>query len=207
MSRQFFVSTSSVRPPQRWQQAFPDGIAAAEAEVRPVANSGDIVWVSTSVPGWERLVRLLATSERACPVAVLSFAPGDDEGIQALGAGARAYCHALAVPELLREVAQAVRHGGLWVGTVLMSRILGAAGRALPAVADETLLRALTDREAEVARAAATGQSNKEIAATLGVTERTVKAHLAAVFEKLGVRDRLQLVLRFSQQGVPVEAR
>ena len=56
----------------------------------------------------------------------------------------------------------------------------------------------LSAREKDVARAVAAGKSNKEVAKELDITERTVKAHLSAVFEKLHVRDRLQLVLVFS---------
>jgi len=54
----------------------------------------------------------------------------------------------------------------------------------------------LSEREVQVARLIANGASNKEIADRLVITERTVKAHLTAIFEKLGVRDRLQLSLR-----------
>jgi len=60
--------------------------------------------------------------------------------------------------------------------------------------------RTLTVREIEVARAVARGDSNKEIARHLGITERTVKAHLSTLFEKLGVRDRLQLALAVNGQ-------
>ena len=59
----------------------------------------------------------------------------------------------------------------------------------------EDILAALTKRELEVARLVANGSSNKEIARQLGITERTVKAHVGAVFQKLNVRDRLQLAL------------
>jgi DNA-binding NarL/FixJ family response regulator len=45
------------------------------------------------------------------------------------------------------------------------------------------------------------GRTNKEIAVTLGITERTVKAHLGAIFAKLGVRDRLQLALRLRSRA------
>ena len=54
----------------------------------------------------------------------------------------------------------------------------------------------LTEREREVAQLAAVGDSNLSIALALGITERTVKAHLKAVFEKLDLSDRLQLALR-----------
>jgi len=49
----------------------------------------------------------------------------------------------------------------------------------------------------------AEGKSNKEVARALKISERTVKAHLSAIFEKLGVRDRVQLVLQLSSAHVP----
>jgi DNA-binding NarL/FixJ family response regulator len=52
-----------------------------------------------------------------------------------------------------------------------------------------------------VALAVARGESNKEVARNLGITERTVKAHLSVVFEALGVRDRLQLSIHLN--GIP----
>jgi len=57
-------------------------------------------------------------------------------------------------------------------------------------------LRSLTEREVEVARLVAGGSSNREVAEQLAVTERTVKAHLTTIFEKLAIRDRLQLSLK-----------
>jgi DNA-binding NarL/FixJ family response regulator len=56
-------------------------------------------------------------------------------------------------------------------------------------------LDGLTPRERDVAEQVALGASNKEIAERLDITPRTVKAHMGAIFDKLGVRDRLQLVL------------
>ena len=53
----------------------------------------------------------------------------------------------------------------------------------------------VSNREAQVVDAAALGASNKVIARQLGISERTVKAHLSAVFEKLDVNDRLKLAL------------
>ena len=61
----------------------------------------------------------------------------------------------------------------------------------------------LTDREREVAATIAAGSSNKEIARQLGITERTVKAHVGAILEKLQVRDRLQLALLMSGRQKP----
>ncbi len=58
----------------------------------------------------------------------------------------------------------------------------------------------LTVREKEIARLLARGGSNKEIARKLEITERTVKAHVSSILEKLGVRDRLQVALRINGQ-------
>jgi DNA-binding NarL/FixJ family response regulator len=65
----------------------------------------------------------------------------------------------------------------------------------------------LTEREITVARYAASGQANAQIAEALGITERTVKAHLSAVFEKLGVSDRLQLALLVHGISAPADTR
>jgi DNA-binding NarL/FixJ family response regulator len=77
-----------------------------------------------------------------------------------------------------------------------MQRLLVGTARlpeAAPAPVDWAA--PLTERERQVAQAVAAGASNKEIARQLGITERTIKAHTGAIFEKLAVRDRLQLSL------------
>jgi DNA-binding NarL/FixJ family response regulator len=60
----------------------------------------------------------------------------------------------------------------------------------------------LTKRECQVAKAVADGLSNREIAARLSISERTVKARLTSVFQKLNVRDRVQLALLLRGSGV-----
>lgn len=128
-----------------------------------------------------------------CPVVVLSNLPSNEEGLVAFSAGAAGYCNSLAIPAVLRQVSAVVEQGGLWVGQDLMRRLFSAlTARAAPV---QTSLGVLSVREHQVAQAVARGGTNKEIARAMGITERTVKAHLTAIFEKLGVRDRLQLSL------------
>ena len=116
--------------------------------------------------------------------------------IAVFAAGASGYCNALAIPELLRQVAVVVEQGGLWVGQDLMKRLFSALSAGPGSTSDTTnTLHELSQRELQVAQAVARGSTNKEIARALGITERTVKAHLSAVFSKLDVRDRLQLSL------------
>ena len=135
----------------------------------------------------------------AAPIVALSDVLTDNQGLDALSAGASGYCNAHAAPDVLRQVAATALSGGLWVGQWLLEKLLArlalAAAEKFTPPATSAWARGLTEREIEVARAVAKGASNKEIANGLDITERTVKAHLGSVFEKLKLRDRLQLTL------------
>jgi NarL family two-component system response regulator YdfI len=82
-----------------------------------------------------------------------------------------------------------------------MQRILAHAAAPAPAAAPPGPLD-LTERELEVLRAAAQGQRSKEIAAALGITERTVKAHLASIYNKFGVDSRPAAIAVAAQKGL-----
>ncbi len=203
MGRHHFLLPDSCAPwtlpPRRWSQAFPDGQARDWAALRHALPADDIVWVPALRDDWWGRAAGLLRMQPGCRVVVLSPAPGETEGLQALDAGARGYCHLQAVPTLLREVAQVVGLGGLWVDPELVQRLVAATrglpqGRVPPPIA-----LPLSERESQVARAVARGHTNREVAEQLHITERTVKAHLGSVFEKLGVRDRVQLVLQLAQ--------
>jgi DNA-binding NarL/FixJ family response regulator len=139
---------------------------------------------------------------------VLSDTPSDEEGMQAFSAGARGYCNSHASEVVLRQVFAVVSEGGLWIGESLMERLLVGITR-LPTLGEKATSPGvvtrngwhdkLTEREWEVAKAIAAGASNKEVARQLGITERTVKAHVGVIFSKLGVPDRLHLALRIRQ--------
>jgi len=128
-------------------------------------------------------------------IGFLSPAPNDDTGIFWLDRGASGYCHSFAAGSTILQMLDVISSGELWVGRSLMARLLKNIGRASTASADAWKMP-LTEREREVASLAALGESNQNIAVALGITERTVKSHLTAIFEKLGVVDRLQLALK-----------
>lgn len=139
-----------------------------------------------------------AWRENATGLAILatSSRPDDDEGLAVLNAGASGYCHSHAPVDNLRQALDVIDGGELWVGRALLSRLLRLVDSRLPRAGLADWARPLTEREREVAHHAAVGESNVAIAGALGITERTVKAHLKAIFEKLEVADRLQLALR-----------
>lgn len=199
--------------PERWRTAFPGGqtieLPALLARLRDPTAVECLVWLSNADAQWAAHLRQIRQAQPAARVVLLSGAPDVREGMLAVNGGAHGYTHAYAVPALLQEVAVVVEHGGLWVGPELLQRMVGATHDALaqrpvsaPAAAalsaGTNAWASLSAREAEVARAVSVGRSNKEVADLMHISERTVKAHLGAVFEKLGVRDRLQLVLRLS---------
>ena len=197
MNRHIFLTAPNVAPSSRWRVAFPDGLEV-DAVARLHANETCLLWVSVGHPNWLELLECARASLPDAALAVVSNRPDRAEGIQALMAGARAYCHGLAAPAQFREVALVLSHGGHWIGADLMTTLVrGAHTLRMPSDAVATLVD-LSERESEVASAVEAGLANKEIARRLGITERTVKAHLSSIFEKLGVRDRLQLVVRLS---------
>ena len=220
MKTQHFFLSRAAPVPERLREAFPEVQALAPAALQARAHSLSaaqcLLWLSSADAHWPDDLRQLRQSQTGARVVLLSSAPEPLEGLNALNQGVRGYAHAYAVPALLQEVALVVEHDGLWVGPELLQRLVGAsnaalARRPLPETAPAAALvpasnawAALSEREAQVARAVSAGRSNKEVAAQLFISERTVKAHLGAVFEKLGVRDRLQLVLRLAASAPPL---
>ncbi|PWF21740.1 response regulator transcription factor [Corticimicrobacter populi] len=118
----------------------------------------------------------------------------DAEATRALAMGAWGYFHAYVPATALAHILQTVSLGEIWIGRSLVQRLL----RQVSQVGTEQAgwMSGLTEREIDVARRAAGGISNQGIADELGISERTVRAHLSAIFEKLGVTDRLALALK-----------
>ena len=194
MDKNLFVTSSRV-PPSRWREAFPD------AEIVPIlpadVSAGTVAWLHNFTPAQ------LPGGVRPAGVrfVVMYDKPNDEEGLQALSQGAAGYCNAHATPELLHAIESVIRNQGLWVGESLLNRMIGGISSRSPMAGrhgEHPLLETLSDRERAVALCVANGDSNKEIARQLNLAERTIKAHLTCIFEKLGVRDRLQLALVLS---------
>ncbi|WP_373973948.1 response regulator transcription factor [Chitinibacter sp. SCUT-21] len=156
----------------------------------PTAKNA-LILLDEQAQDWSALLGCAQLAEQR--VVLASSTPNDEQGYRALQGGFSGYCHAYAPEALLRQVIDVVRAGEIWAGRSLVQRLVSAVNR-LPSQAP--VLQSLSEREAQVAQLTAKGLSNKEIARQLEITERTVKAHLTLIFEKLGVSDRVQLVLR-----------
>jgi DNA-binding NarL/FixJ family response regulator len=140
-----------------------------------------------------------ATAEilRAHPsvrVVVLTTYASDGEVLRAIEAGAVGYLLKDVPHEELFRALRAVARGERYLAPLVTERLM-ARWQQPPA-------GALTDREREVLHCVARGAANKHIAAMLGVTEPTVKAHLVRVFEKLGVENRTAAVRVAMERGL-----
>jgi two-component system, NarL family, nitrate/nitrite response regulator NarL len=179
----------------RWLAAFP--LANAASQFSHGSDEADLVWLRLKA-GISVVQQLRDLRKELGTVAcvVLSDVPNDSEALEAFVSGARGYCNTHSAPLLLRQVSTVVMQGGMWIGQSLMQRLLAMSQPVESKVAGRRdWAEVLTARELQVARTLASGASNKEIASLLGITERTVKAHVGAILEKLDVRDRLQLAM------------
>ncbi|OYU44779.1 MAG: helix-turn-helix transcriptional regulator [Burkholderiales bacterium PBB4] len=189
---------------RHWIHALGTSHSFEAPELNPISRLGTcsgVVWVDLSTPNlppWQDAQWAPLLKRQSVWVVAASSNPTDDEGIAALDAGCVAYCHAFSDSTTLRRVQQVVRAGNVWIGKKLMDRLLKNTATLSSKVTDKSQgwQAHLTSREIEVAELAAHGASNTSIATQCHITERTVKAHLSAVFEKLHVKDRLQLALK-----------
>lgn len=197
--------THAKEPAARWIDAL--GTIVLRASIDGVRLSpASTFWLDlSSLESREALAfidRIIVTDQTIPIVCMVPF-PRDEEAFALMARGARGYCHVAAAASQLQLVANTVSSGGFWLPTTLMRRFMSSAGGLVSqqATRSRVSLDDLTPRETQVAQAVADGCSNREIAALLNISERTVKARLTSVFQKLDVRDRVQLAL-FMRGGV-----
>jgi DNA-binding NarL/FixJ family response regulator len=183
-----------------WPNVTVIGTAADGVEaVRLVSlHRPDVVLMDISMPvmgGLEATRRIVADWPEIQVVVLTSF---DDRPTvaEALDAGAIGYLLKDSDPTTLRDGIESAAHGGSPLNPRVARTILSARRerRSEPSI---------TDREREILELLRQGLSNKEISAGLGITVKTVKAHLSSLFQKIDVLDRTQAALwaeRFASQ-------
>jgi DNA-binding NarL/FixJ family response regulator len=168
-----------------------------EAVAQTDALSPDVVLMDLSMPvldGIEATRRIVEAHPGMHVIALTSFS--DNRRIlDALRAGATGYVLKHAEPDELLGAIRAAHAGGSPLDPKAARVLLDAQRVLRPA-------QELSSREEEVLRLVAAGLANKQIARKLGISERTVKAHLTNVFQRLGVTDRTQAAL-WAQEHLP----
>ncbi len=159
----------------------------------------DVVLMDLSMPGLDgtEATRRIARDQPEVRVVVLTSFADDRHIADALDAGAIGYVLKHAEPDELIAAVRAAAGGDAPLDPKAARVLLDARRRPDPAAQ-------LSDRELEVLGLVASGLANKLIARRLGITERTVKAHLTNIYARLGVTDRTQAALWATQNLPPV---
>jgi DNA-binding NarL/FixJ family response regulator len=171
-----------------------DGAAAVELVAQ---QEVDVVLMDLSMPvmdGIEATRRIVEAHDGNVRVVVLTSLSAREEIMAALDAGASGYLLKDAEPEELLAGVRAAARGD----APLAPR---AAKEVLSARAEERTQPELSAREMEVLELVARGLPNKLIARELQISEKTVKAHLTQVFQRIGVTDRTQAALWAKDRG------
>lgn len=126
----------------------------------------------------------------------------DDELIMdSVIAGARAYLDSSAGPETVRMAIEIAVSGSIWAPRRLLSQLIDRL-LGVPRTVAQAAAPSLTDRERQVLELILLARSTREIAAQLGIEERTVKAHIGSLMHKTGAENRVELSIRALSQSL-----
>jgi len=148
------------------------------------------------------ILAALKTDDPSRRVVMLTVSDAADDLIGAIRAGADGYLLKDMEPEQLLDRVRAALAGETVIGEALAARLAGALRQEAQALARGVRrdLAVLTEREQQVLRCLADGQSNKRIARTLSITEGTVKVHMKNLLKKLSFRSRVEAAVWMAQQ-------
>jgi len=131
-------------------------------------------------------------------VLVLGPSTASHEQVLLLKHGARGYFDCSSNVTKLNEAVQCILHGEVWIERHVISGLIDELTH-VPEISEEQkqAVATLSPKELEVANLVSHGATNKMIAKNMAITERTVKAHLTAIFHKMALTDRLSLAIFF----------
>jgi DNA-binding NarL/FixJ family response regulator len=189
-------------------EGFPDAEvleaegSAAALEVFRTGTKIDLALVDVRMPDLDglELLRAIKAEWDDVPVIMLSTYENAPYVKRALADGAAGYLLKDATPEDLSQAINVAMSGS---GNVLSPRVIQNLFEEQQTGSDGRRNEySLTQRENDILALLAEGKSNREIAQSLFLSEKTVKAHLAAIFRKLGVTNRTQAAMMAVQMGV-----
>ena len=176
----------------------------AEAVQLCVVDKPDVVLMDLRMPGMDGLTAIekLRENQPEIAVVILTTFNEDELMLRGLQAGARGYLLKDTDRVALFDTIRAAARGETLLKPEIMARVLTLAGGIRQAGKGSQSTIELTEREQEVLTAVARGERSKEVALHLGISERTVKAHLASIYGKLGVDSRAAAISVAMQKGL-----
>jgi len=164
-----------------------------EAVEQFMAHRPDVTLMDLQLPVMNGLqaIRAIKKADAGARVIVLTMYQGDEDIYRALQAGAVAYLLKDSVPDDLIRVIREVHAGNQIISDGVAAKLAARATQP-----------ALTDRELQVLELLAEGQRNKEIAATLSISEDTARTHIKSIFFKFNVHDRTAALAEGVRRGI-----
>ena len=180
-----------------------------EAIHSPEASSLSLALIDLAMPGVQGTEHLAEVIEHLPQVPVMVLSGSEDGALMKslLAMGVQGFIPKAYSPDVMLSAVRLVLSGGIYVPPLMLQeRPDGAASAPAPSVAaqapanaadslEERLRKLLTERQIDVLRLLSQGKPNKLIARDLGISEGTVKIHLAAIFRALNVRNRVEAVV------------
>ncbi len=193
---------------QAVEQAFPESkVKEAESvdQLEKLTDQGsefDLILLDLNMPGAHGLSGLIYMRDRYqnIPLVVVSASEEANVIYKAMEFGANGFIPKSASMDVMVEAIEHISQGESWLPPNIMPQQNPLLGEQ-----DHDLARSiasLTPQQFRVLGMLAEGQLNKQIAYELGVSEATIKAHMTAIFRKLGVRNRTQAVIRLQNLDV-----
>ena len=166
----------------------------------------DVILMDLRMPGMTGIeaTRAILDQRPETRILILTMSEDDDSLFAAMRAGARGYLPKDADSEELIRAIRAAALGEVIFGASIASRLQAFFAPTRARAADP--FPELTEREDEVLELIAQGRSNHEIAARLQISDKTVRNHVANVFNKLRVADRAQAIVRAREAGLGRDA-
>jgi len=179
-------------------------VSSRETAIKQLAASPDIMLLNPDVLKDQPLARFMhsiqAKSPRTRIINILQQTPSDEEMISDIRTGVRGYVRTTDSPAFLIKAIHCVYDGGIWAERRVLEKTIDS-----PMTSTESLqahlpeMPSLTHREKEMLAQVLKGASNREIAVSSSISERTVKTHLYRVYRKLNVKSRTKAIALLSQ--------
>jgi len=176
----------------------------AEAVTLTDEHHPDVILMDLRMPEMDGLTAIteLQKTHPQVAVVILTTYSEDELMVRGLRAGALGYLLKDTDRETLLNTIRAAARGELLLKPEIVAKLLAVAPKRAALAASSTGGVTLTGRELEILHAVASGERNKEVAHRLGITERTVKAHLTSIYNKFGVDSRAAAIAVAARRGL-----
>ncbi len=204
-----FIFTKNPRLLKKWKNALSDSYTVQyttdvfdiPADIKPES----LIILDTSF-FIENIIEFSYLEKFPAKVLIMGDQYPENAQIQAIASGASGYCENDYPDSLFFKAVKSVLAGEIWLQRHLLPKVIGAFAKIPKNNINidknkkyEQLLKELSNRELDVAKMIGDGKTNKVIASSLDISERTVKAHLTSIYKKLHIPDRLHLAISISE--------